>query len=80
MNNSCGFPKMKTIFITGASSPTGSELLKFLSKQDFRIIAGAFPEEINPAPNWQELCDEVIELDMDSGDSVENAFRQVHHY
>ena len=68
---------MKTIFITGGSSPIGFQLLKLLKGQEFRIIAGAFPDEINPAQNWQELCDQVIELDMDTGDSVEQAFRQV---
>jgi dTDP-4-dehydrorhamnose reductase len=64
---------MKTVLITGASGHIGVELLQMLPKEDFRIIAGTIPEEPSSMDKLQR-CDEIIELDYDTGDSVEKVF------
>jgi NAD(P)-dependent dehydrogenase (short-subunit alcohol dehydrogenase family) len=63
-----------TIFITGANLNIGKQLIQMISKERFRIIAGI--DANVDTRDIKDYCDEILELDYDSSESVNRVYEQ----
>jgi hypothetical protein len=63
-----------TIFITGANLHIGKQLIQMIPREKFKIVAGI---DVNvDTRDIKDYCDEIMELDYDSSDSVNKVFEQ----